>query len=229
MKTTYQKTGENHLAHGMENQDVIFEAESKTAKILAIADGVSSCSNCKRGAKIACEAVSEIMLNETEYIFESSKKKAKGLLTSYVYEKLLIEARKNNETIESYSSTLCFVCLYKKKNIVMVFVLGDSLVYQIHDRKISLACIPELFDDSRTYTTTTKNNKDIAIIEMFHISDDSKFILVSDGAWKTFYSKGLISEDFEKAMQEENIMRFIENQKCRDDCSIAMLSIQKGA
>lgn len=229
IKITYQKIGKYHLENGLDNQDAVYEAESKTAKIIVIADGVSSCVNGKKGAEIACKAVSDIMLNETEYMFSSSKEKVAGLLSSYVYKQLSIVAKKDKQPVRSYSSTLSFVCYNKISGKIMTFILGDSLIYLIFDGNMTLACNPELFDDSKTYTTTTKNVTEVIEINIFVSQNNARYLLATDGAWKTFYSGGILSDKLEQAVREENIIDYLEEQQCKDDCSIMMMDVPKGA
>ena len=228
-KITYQKTGEYHSTNGFDNQDAVIKAESKTAEIVVIADGVSSCINSKRGAEIACKAVSEIMLNETEYIFSSSKEKIAGLLSAYVYKELMAEAKNNNQPVESYSSTLSFVCYNKISGEVMTFMLGDSLIFLIKKDNIFLACTPELFEYCKTYATTTKDVAKVIEINILSPKDNICYLLATDGAWKTFYSGSVLSEEVGQAVKEENIIGYLEKQSCKDDCSIVMIDIPKGA
>lgn len=229
IKTAYQKTGKYHLEKGLDNQDIVYEAESKTANIIVIADGVSSCYNSKQGAEIACKAVSDIMLNETAYMFSSSRGKVADLLSAYVYKQLSIVAKKDNQPVSSYSSTLSFVCYNKISGKIMTFVLGDSLIYLILDGNITLACKPKLFDDSKTYTTTTQNVAEIIEINVFESQSSARYLLATDGAWKTFYSSGVLSDEIEQAVREEKIFDYLEEQQCTDDCSIVMMDVPKGA
>lgn len=229
MKTTYQKTGKYHLEKGLYNQDIVYDAESKTAKIIVIADGVSSCTNGGKGAEIACKAVSDIMLKETEYMFSSSNEKVAGLLSAYVYKKLITVANEDNQPVGSYSSTLSFVCYNKISGQIMTFILGDSLIYLILDGIMTLACKPKLFDDSKIYTTTTQNVAEVIEINVFESKNSARYLLATDGAWKTFYSGGALSDKIEQAVREEKIIDYLEEQQCTDDCSIIMMDVPKGA
>lgn len=229
IRTAYQKTGKYHLEKGLDNQDVVYEAESETAKIIVIADGVSSCTNAGKGAEIACKAVSDIMLNETAYMFSSSSGKVADLLSAYVYKQLNIAAKKDNQPISSYSSTLSFVCYNKISREIMTFILGDSLIYMILDGNMTLACKPKLFDDSKTYTTTTQNVAEIIEINVFLSQNSTLYLLATDGAWKTFYSGGVLSDKIEQAVRAEKIIDYLEEQQCTDDCSIVMMDVPKGA
>lgn len=169
------------------------------------------------------------MLNETEYMFSSAHKKAAGLLAAYVYKTLRAAAEKEGDDVCSYSSTLSFVCFNKISGKVMTFLLGDSLIYLISDGIMSLACSPEILEDSKTYTTTTEGAAEIIDINIFLPEENSTYLLATDGAWKSLYSGGTLSEEAEKAVKEENIIDYLEKQHCVDDCSVAILEIPKGA
>ena len=225
----YQKTGSYHLLNGLQSQDVVWQAESNTAKICAIADGVSACENGKRGAEIACESASRVMLDETEYMFSASEGKVANLLSSYIRQKLTEEAAIYNNCLESYASTLSFVCYNKLSGEVMTFVLGDSLIYLVEQGSMTLCGEPRVSYDGMTYTTTTKNVADVVDIKISQKSD-VKFLLATDGAWKTFYSgdSGSLSFEMLQAVKENDIAGYLENQRCADDCSVIMMDIPKG-
>ena len=229
MKTTYQKTGEYHSSNKTENQDAIFEAESTSAKVIVIADGVTTCKNGKTGAEIACQAIGKVLLDETAYIFSSQKRKIAKLLSAYVYRKLREKSLADNEAVESYSSTLSFVCYNKISGETMTFVLGDSLVYSINEGLITLDCNPTIFSNSKTYCTTTEGVADVIDINIIPTTNTQRFILATDGAWKTFYKNGELSKSFVQAAKSNKIINYLEKQQCQDDCSIVMMDIPKGA
>ena len=193
INTMYQKIGKYHSENGSDIQDAVYEAESNTAKIIVIADGVSSCANGKQGAETACRAVSDIMLNETEYMFSSPKEKVAGLLSAYVYNKLSIVAKADNQPVSSYSSTLSFVCYNKLSGKIMTFVLGDSLIYRISDDAMTLACKPELPGCSKAYTTTTKNAAEVIEINVFFSKKSTNNLVISKKSSIFFKKKSQIS------------------------------------
>ena len=224
----YQKSGRFHLMNGIANQDVLLHAESGTAEAILVADGVSACSMSRRGADVACRAVSDILLHETEYLFGCEKEKLKGLLTAYVFGELRLEAEKTKKAVEEYASTLCFACRNKLSDEVMTFTLGDSLVYTVKNGRLLLAGSPVLTGSSTTYTTTTPQSARYADISISRLSGDEKFLVASDGAWRSFYSGGVLSEDIKTAVQNDSIVSFLKNRQCNDDCSIAILDIRQG-
>lgn len=208
---------------GLPNQDTVLEDENSFAKIIAVADGVSTCKNSKRGSQIACEAVADILLNETEYIFASREKKIADLLVSFIKSKLKAEAEKSGEDIESYSSTISFVCLNKADGRILKFVLGDSLIYAWDKGELVLACCPDL-PESGTYTTTTEDADECVDVSFARAEDHSQLIVCSDGAWSSFYRCGMMKQEAVQAAAESRLHEFLEEQDCPDDCSCAVMS-----
>lgn len=227
MKMLYQKSGSYHLMNGYENQDAVLKAESPTAEIIVLADGVSDCNKARRGAQIACEAVSDILLNETEYIFSCEKEKIKGLLTSYVRSQLQREARLTLTDVNEYASTLSFVCRNKISNEVLTFMLGDSMIYSVTDGRLAAEGSPVLTHTSAVYTTTTPCNERLAAAEIRQCGREEKFMIASDGAWRSFYTDGVLSDEVRSAVICNGIADFLEQRQCRDDCSIVILDVMQ--
>lgn len=210
-------------------KDAAIHCESLTAEIVAVADGVSSCRNGKKGAEIAVKAAAELLLEETEYFFSSEKEKIAGLIVSYIRDKIFSFVEKNNQEPESYASTLSFVCRNKKTNEVMTFLLGDSLIFSFGEKeKHRLACKPVFLNDFKTITTMTENAEKFVDIKRNAPKDISYFVLATDGAWASFYENSGFAEDF-KAITEKEIVEYLKKQECKDDCSVAFLNLKKGA
>ena len=213
--------------NGYENQDAVLKAESPTAEIIVLADGVSLCSKSRKGAQIACEAVRDILLDETEYIFSCEKEKIKGLLTSYVYKQLQREAEQSKTDVNEYASTLSLVCRNKISNEVLTFMLGDSMIYSVTDGMLNAEGSPVLTHTSAVYTTTTPCNERLAAAEIRLCGREEKFMIASDGAWRSFYTDGVLSDEARSAVQCNRIADFLEQRQCRDDCSIAIMDIMQ--
>lgn len=224
----YKKTGNYHIANGLPNQDCVWEAENEIIKVAIIADGVSTCKNSLKGAEIVCKAVGEILLDEAEYIFASGKEKTAGLIAAYIYKKLLIEANVQKEKVESFSSTISFVCFNKAIGKVMTFVLGDSLIYGIKGDSFLLACSPVISDENGILTTTTHGIEDYIDINIFSTDDYSRFVLCTDGAWRTFYKDGRLQKNISSMINckhIESIKKYFDAQNCFDDCSCIIMNI----
>ena len=224
----YKKTGNYHIDNGLPNQDYVWEAENEIIKAAIIADGVSTCKNSLKGAEIVCKAVGEVLLDEADYIFASPKEKTVSLMVAYIYKKLLTEANAQKETVESFSSTLSFVCFNKANGKVLTFVLGDSLIYAVKGDSFLLACSPVFWDENRTLTTTTQNIEPYIDINIFSVNDYSRFVLCTDGAWKTFYKNGVLKKDILSAIKSDDmnsVKNYFDAQICFDDCSCIVMNI----
>lgn len=46
---------------------------------------------------------------------------------------------------------------------------------------------------------------------------------------RPFIRGGILSDKLEQAVREENIIDYLEEQQCKDDCSIMMMGVPKGA
>lgn len=168
------------------------------------------------------------MLDEADYIFASGKEKTAGLIVAYIYKKLLVEANVRKEEVESFSSTLSFVCFNKETKKVMTFVLGDSLIYGVKGDSFSLECSPVIPEENGTFTTTTQGAEDYININIFSVGDYSSFILCTDGAWKTFYKNGILKDEVSCVMKSENfvsVKSYFDDRNCFDDCSCIIMKI----
>lgn len=227
MKTKYIVTGKRNLERNFECQDALEQAESPTAILTVVADGVTSCEHADKGAALSCEAIKKIMLNETEYIFNLSKERAAALIVKYVYNTLQKYAESQNEDVNSYSSTLSFVCYNKFDGRVMTFTLGDSLAYLIKDSELLLCGKPRVLGNGQTYSTTTEYAEEAVDINIFPRAHADRYILATDGAWKKFYLGGRLSKQIEIAAAENKIIDYLEKQEHEDDCSIVIMDIPK--
>lgn len=55
------KAGKRHTEAGLDNQDVVMSAENDRYTVIALADGVSTCKESKKGAYTACGAIINLM------------------------------------------------------------------------------------------------------------------------------------------------------------------------
>ncbi len=168
------------------------------------------------------------MLDEAEYIFASDKEKTAGLITAYIYKKLLIEANAQKEKVESFSSTLSFVCFNKINGNILTFNLGDSLIYSVHENTFLLACSPVLIKENSTLTTTTQGVEKYVDVNIFPCENYFRFVLCTDGAWRTFYKNGVLREDVSCVMKSDNmnsVKNYFDAQNCFDDCSCIVMNI----
>lgn len=173
-------------------------------------------------------AVGEILLDEADYLFVSDKKKTAELVIAYIYKKLLNEAQARNEEVESFSSTLSFACLNKTNGKILTFVVGDSLIYSVSDTTFEIAGSPVLPEEGGTFTTTTQGVEDFVDVNIFSSEDYLRFVLCTDGAWRTFYKNGVLCDevfDLMKSKDIKHIEKYFDLQENFDDCSCIIIDV----
>lgn len=210
-------------------QDCALSAQTPTAKIIVIADGVSTCENSRMGAGIACKAAKEILLQETDYIFNADPAVFANLFLTFIYEKLAHRAAQLQQSVESFSSTLAFVCFNKMTDQVMTFSLGDSLVFASGETGfVRLSNIRNDQSDGCCVTTTT-NACSYADVRVFSAAQYACYHLLTDGAWRLLYDdSGSLKTEITQlhgSGDGEILQRFFDQQTPFDDCSSISMCI----
>ena len=170
-----------------ENQDALFYEETENFLFYAVADGVSTCKNSRKGAEVTCKAVCDILLNEFDYFFNSNSKKVSWLILNYIKKQLNILANQSNQSFNSYASTLCFVCIKKGNNTAITFTLGDSHLYILDSKKLFLEDGIIDYEDNIVCATVTENAEKNAVVNFYENFNYDGIIICSDGAWKTLF------------------------------------------
>ena len=165
----------------------MFWKENEALLFYAVADGVSSCKNSRKGAEISCEVICDIMFDEFDYFFNSCAEKASWLIVNYIKKQLHILAEQNNQKIESYASTLCFICIEKVSGRAITFTLGDSHIYILNSNEAFLEEGILDYFDNMICATVTQNAEKNAIITFYDKFNFDGVIICSDGAWKTLF------------------------------------------
>lgn len=224
---TYTKTGEYHTNNRTENQDAVIHAENEEFKIIALADGVSSCENGKAGAEIACRTVRDIFLSCGEIFFAYPHEQTAYLILAEIVRNLSAAAKQNNASVASYSSTLCLVCLEKRTGRVFTFQLGDSNIFflsssgfrAINAKKFNNLCF-----------TTYPDADEQTCIGVFETKNIDGIMICSDGAWQLLYDKNALEPDVLKSIQASDFDFFADYFESRhnpDDCSYAILNLKR--
>lgn len=169
--------GENHLNTGDCNQDSFSFKNSSNYYAFAVADGVSTCSNCKIGADFAVATIVNLI----------SKFEEKGM--DAIKEDIFKTWKKNfNENWDSYSSTLNFCYIYPSK--VIIGKIGDGLVILKMHNKFFILREEDEFYSAETFALGSKLPKtafELQIIEPYdkeYFNDELLLILLTDGIGK---------------------------------------------
>ena len=213
-----------HIQNNIVNQDSIISAKNERFEIIALADGVSSCENSKKGADIACKVVTDIMLSCAEMFFEFSCKKTAYLIANEVKTALKQEAKKVNASIESFSSTLCFACYDKKTKKVMTFQVGDSNLFLLYANGCRISS--DGYDESAF--TTSKDVDEKVIIKIFNAEELQGIMLCSDGAWRILFENNILSKRVSESLKFSNyneLNKYFDKSSNIDDCSYILMNL----
>lgn len=221
------KKGSYHEKHRKANQDFIMHKEDDRYIALSLADGVSSCKYAKKGAKIACSVISEMLMNHAERFFEIDSNEAVcHILSKIKYE---LEKTAKNHDIEEYSSTLVCVLYDRIANKVFYFSLGDSLIIAIKDKNCKIVAQP---CDSRDgcYVTTTENAEYLAKSGIIDSDSIESIMLCSDGAWNLMYNRGRIDSEIKYLLTGKRfdiLEKVLTEKNSIDDCSFISLNLSE--
>ncbi len=215
----YSKIGEYHKKNNLENQDYTYTYETSEGAFYAIADGVSSCKNSREGAEIACAISAKVVLDDIDYYFDSNPEKTINLILANIRRRISQIAKEANQKDISYASTLCFVCVHKKRHQAMTFVLGDSRVYFFSSESVYQKNPVHAYEDNETCTTLTKFAQEDVGFSIDNFSEDNRFILCTDGCWKNLFYIDEKNNTAMKKVDNNEIMEYLNETMISDDCS----------
>jgi serine/threonine protein phosphatase PrpC len=216
------KVGRLHKERGLLNQDVIKYSETEDLVLGVLADGVSAAKFGGQGALIATETVADFLLKNSKSLFSINEEHLKNIILNEVQSALSRQAVEGN--VEDYASTLVFASFQKSTNKLMLFSLGDSMIYLFS----SQGCTP--FENNTRKELRFTVSEDALKSTEFKIvpTEDIKGVMLcSDGAWRTMYSDGMMLPSLLKAGETFELEAFkehFEKQDCLDDMSVIMLA-----
>lgn len=208
----YTKAGEFHRKNRQECQDVVYYRENEDCQMIALADGASYCENGKRGAVIACEAAVDFYMEAGEDLEDFPEEKAAALVMEQIRYRLLEEAAREDNDLDSYASTLAFVFYNKKKGRLTAFNLGDGAIFWTDDQE----CHSMLMSSGRTKYQNTLSKKGAtayeAVLERKNVKGMESVWICSDGIlnemkeWKIekVLKKDMVGMDYEDAGRRLN-------------------------
>ena len=223
----YSKTGEFHKTSGLDNQDVILIKNNSQFCFYTLADGVSSRKFSKEGAQIACDTAAELFMRSDRLLLNYEKQKAVYVLLDEILYNLKSLCSTNSADIKDYASTLMFVLVDKKSNIVYVLNLGDGMCFATLDETVyEISSADEQAEGC--FVTTTENVNDYVFFEKYDAYKYDSFFMMSDGAWRTICDNGRIDELYKDIMVTQNTKKLkdiFEKEIIDDDCSFAFVDL----
>lgn len=204
-------------------------AENRRFTVIALADGVSTCSMAGHGARIACDAIIELMLKRGDYFMECKKNDAIESILCHVQYKLKNDSERTGVDAGEYSSTLACVAIDRKTKKVFYFSLGDSMIFSV----VSGACgILAKASDSccGCPVTTSRGAAECAVAGVAEKGSLDSVMICSDGAWRTFFKHDTMKTDVQNMLcrcEYVKIGQFLENSEVYDDHSFISLEMNK--
>lgn len=198
--------------------------ETESGAFYAVADGVSSCENSRQGAEIACRISAKVLLDDIDYYFDAVPEMTVGLILSNIRSRIGRVADEMRREGVSFASTLCFICINKKRKKMMSFVLGDSRIYAVRSGAVRQLNPVRTYDGNVTCTTMTAFAQEEVGFGITDRSPGETYLLCSDGCWRELF---FADENARLVMREKDIDKlpaFFDGRKTGDDCSFVAVA-----
>lgn len=187
MKTLSCSTvGRLHRERGLANQDCVMAVEGDERAVYALADGVSGCAAGGAGARLVCERLCDRLLHPTLALFDESPERLGREILGCALEALEEASKTSGIAVEEYASTLCLALVDRKSERVLLFQLGDSLIF-IEKGGELCARLGEVNEGSLTVCTTTQDAHLAVSVRLLTPTEYDSITMLSDGAWRPFY------------------------------------------
>ena len=178
--------GQVHRERGLANQDCVMVAEGDERAVYALADGVSGCAAGGTGARLVCERLCNRLLDPSLPLFDESTERLAKEILGCALEALSEDARVSGIAVDEYASTLCLALVDRKSERVLLFQLGDSLIFVEKGGELC-ARLGEVNEGSLTVCTTTLDAHLAVSIRLLTPLEYDSITMLSDGAWRPFY------------------------------------------
>lgn len=223
----YRKTGIFHRRNSDECQDVVYYREKDDYSMIVLADGVTSCVNGGIGARLACETVLDFYMDEAEYLEHFPEQKMAALITEQVRFRLEEEARKNQNSLETYASTLAFVFYNKRSENLTAFNLGDGGIFWTDRKECHSLLLPSGRSEIGTFTTMDGIAGRIRIerrkakgMESVWICSDGVLNEMREWSLEKGLKRDMIRRDYMEAKERLDLLQ------AEDDCSFIAMKIR---
>lgn len=227
--TSFSKKGIYHSQSNTENQDAVCYAEENGACVITLADGVSECSESKRGAETASKALTNLLIDKGSYLLQFEKREIASMTLSHIREELDDHAAHENKTINDYSSTIAGVLFDETKKTLMTLNLGDGMIIAVKKGCCKILSMPS-DSSSGCCVTTTNNAENSTIVNVDNNSDWESVIIFSDGAWKLLFERNKLKAEIISMFENQrfdHLKQYMNRQNSFDDSSFIALSINK--
>lgn len=221
--------GRIHVDSKRDNEDYICIRQNNDRTVISLADGVSSCSEGKAGAEIACEAITHLLMKKGDLIMEYDDKQIAAITIGHITGELEKRVLATEKAVEEYSSTVSSVLYDEITGKILCFNLGDSMILSVSEDGYHIVVRP--FESSEgCCVTTTINAQDAAEIRILDPSIAKAFIICSDGAWRHLFSGNRMKTEAVALIEANDftgLEKYLNQQECEDDYSFVSLVINK--
>lgn len=221
-------TGAHHFSANVENQDVVHSGNNDRYAVISLADGVSACKEARKGAKIASEAITNLLLKKGGRFLGFNDEQIAEFVVSHVLYELKCQAKADSRKVEEYSSTIASVLFDKRSRRLLYYSLGDSIILATFNGKCRMLAMPSDSSDG-CYVTTTKNASIITKAKVMDAGEIESIIICSDGAWKQMYNKNRLKPEVAELLANnefEGLKEYLLMQDCFDDYSFISMELQ---
>lgn len=184
--TQHTQCGSAHTRSGIQNQDRIQAVGDKRYTVIALTDGVSTCSAAAEGSEITCSTVSDTLLHYAGRLFRMKQEQASTAILNRVLENLRQRARTDGADVQAYASTLAAVLFDRKDNTLLTVNLGDGLIMASGHGRCSVIGPPADSSDG-CVTTVTYDAEHELQFRIMPADCIESIAIFSDGAWKPLY------------------------------------------
>lgn len=184
-------TGQKHKNREIPCEDSSIAISRNGVDVVVVADGAGSkqYTHAKYGSKAAVEAVSELMVEHFDALYNENREAAiKSLIVAAVHVKFAALMEEHNlDSIERLSCTLLF-CAVKDRR-VLVGHLGDGLIVRVSSSGVSPLTMPQNDLAGHTYFVTANHAADYMRIVKTTTDDLHAVALMSDGVQDSVYDE----------------------------------------
>ena len=187
MKTLSCSTvGQLHRERGLANQDCVMAVEGDGRAVYALADGVSGCAAGGTGARLVCERLCDRLLDPSLPLFDESPERLGREILGCALAALEEASKTSGIAVDEYASTLCLALVDRASERVLLFQLGDSLIFVEKEGEVCVR-LGEVNEGSLTVCTTTQDAHLAASVRLLSPREYDSITMLSDGAWRPFY------------------------------------------
>lgn len=224
----FSNPGKHHCFDKLKNQDAISVAKNKRYIAISLADGVSTCSESKTGAFVACEAINTLLEKKAYFFFQFSTDQIADITISHILYELNKHSVNDGVRLEEYSSTIASALIDTKLKRAVLINLGDGIIIGTSKGTVNVLSAP---DDSTMgcCVTTTQNAINSINVRKVDIETIDSLTICSDGAWKEMFIKNRIKPEISNHLlkhEYEMIGEFLTKQDCFDDYSFVSVELE---